>query len=113
MDVFTYTPSWNSQIKRKPKVLVAEFGDGYSQRTANGINNNKEVWSLKFNKRKDSEADAIEAFLETQNGASAFLWTTPRGVQITVRCDEWNRNYAEYNNNTISATFKQEFDSLL
>ena len=75
MDIFDYAPSWNSKIQRKPKVLVADFGDGYTQRTANGINHNKEEWNLSFTKRKDTEADAIEAFLETQGGSTAFLWT--------------------------------------
>ena len=37
---FIWTPSYNESAEISPRVLAVRFGDGYTQRTPDGINNN-------------------------------------------------------------------------
>ena len=91
MATFTWLPSWNAQVARKPKVLSTRFGDGYEQRVADGINTQPAHWSLEFDGRSKTEADAIEAFLLARAGAESFDWVAPDGVAGRYLCREWNR----------------------
>ena len=108
MSDFTYNPSASSARSRKPRVLSAPFGDGYEQRVADGINTAPAIWSLTF-VRGDTDASAIETFLEGKNGVTSFTWTPPGGSEIRVLCREWNRSFAGVNHNVITCTFEQVF----
>lgn len=110
MATFTYTPDYGAQVSVKPRVRVAQFGDGYEQRIADGINTRPQVWSLQFNNRTDTEAGNITTFLEARNGVEAFDWTPPGGSAIKVVCREWSKTVARYNLNSVSATFQQVFE---
>lgn len=106
MAVFTYTPDYSASVAYKPRVREARFGDGYSQRTPDGINTGTDTWSLTFAVRTDSEAAAILDFLATRGGYEAFDWTPPgEGTAIRVVCREWNRAFDQTNKNTVTATF--------
>ena len=74
MSEFTWSPASASKRKEK-KINRIEYGDGYSQRSLDGINWRRETWDLVF-KGFSSELDAIEAFLDTQ-GAASFDWYPP------------------------------------
>jgi phage-related protein len=60
-----------------PKVLTANFGDGYEQRIADGINTLNENYSLNFATRPKADIDDIVAFLDTQKGVAKFILTLP------------------------------------
>jgi phage-related protein len=60
-----------------PKVLTANFGDGYEQRIADGINTLNENYSLNFATRPKADIDDIVAFLDTQKGVANFILTLP------------------------------------
>ena len=60
-----------------PNVLVAQFGDGYQQRIASGLNSIKDSFTLTFNNRPKAEADDIDAFFRTKKGVTAFNFTYP------------------------------------
>lgn len=66
-----------------PRILQADFGDDYSQATADGINPYEEKWSLSFTNRPKADIDAIKALLELTNGWQAFYWTPPEEVEQT------------------------------
>ena len=77
-----------------PRVLSAKFGDGYSQRTTDGLNTMLRKWNLQFNNRAQAECDAIEAFLVSQGGCLAFNWTPPTGAAALWICgvpNGWTR----------------------
>lgn len=114
MATFSYTPDFLSQKKTKPDVLQIKFGDGYEQRQAFGINTRAKVWSLSFKLRENSEADAIEAFLEARNGVEAFDWTEPYGSTAEKWvCREWSRTIEKAQRSTITCTFEQVFEPSL
>jgi phage-related protein len=77
MDTFTYTPTWTTRGILKPRVLTAQYGDGYRQDAADGINNILEVWQLVFNPVGLTEAQAIADFVRNEAGYKKFNWTPP------------------------------------
>jgi len=109
MAIFTWVPSYGTQVSKKPRMLAAQFGDGYAQRAQNGINSNPQSWSLVFSSIAPADADAIDTFLATQAGVTPFDWTTPKGDALRFTCAEWSRTYDAYAGHTITATFEQDF----
>ena len=59
------------------RVLKANYGDGYEQRVAAGINNLPESWSLSWNNKTLNEGNKIIKFLEDHKGVTAFDWYPP------------------------------------
>lgn len=110
MATFTYTADNSAQVAVKPRVLMAQFGDGYKQRTADGINVRPREWRLTFNSRTDAEMSPILAFLEARNGVESFDWTPPLGAAGKFICEEWNQTVVRYGINDLSATFREVFE---
>lgn len=108
---FSYTPDRGFSKTTKPRVLTYQFGDGYSQRTGDGINSMPSTYSLSFNSRDVTTAEAIIAFLEATQGRTYFLWT-PVGEtqQIKVIASEWSMTHDTSISRNISVTFTQVFD---
>jgi len=74
-------PDRGLKADSQPRVLVAEYGDGYEQRAAAGINNIPEVWNLTWKNRTAANSNKIIRFLEQQGGVSSFDWY-PTGYDI-------------------------------
>lgn len=111
MATFTFTPDFGAQVTNAPRVRSVRFGDGYEQRIAHGLNTRPQMWDLQFAQRTDAEANAIETFLATENGVTAFDWTPPNGSgTFKFICREWSRSLDRANLNTVSAKFEQVFD---
>ncbi len=66
------------------RTLKAQFGDGYAQMAADGLNNRMDSWPLQF-ACTPSEMQAIKAFMDAQGGYKAFNWTPPGGTQGLYR----------------------------
>ncbi|NVJ04089.1 phage tail protein [Myxococcus sp. AM001] len=77
MERFLFTPSWGAQLESQPRVSMAQFGDGYSQRSEDGSRGLLQRWSLQFTARRKSEADALDAFLRAHRGVAAFEFVVP------------------------------------
>lgn len=106
--VFTWPVAFQTQVNVKPRVLSAKFGDGYEQRVADGINSTLETWSVTVNSIAEvAGASAIEAFLRTQAGVTAFQWTTRYGRTALFVCREWRRSQTGPTSSQISATFEE------
>lgn len=70
-------PSYSSSGTTDYKILEADFGDGYSQRAADGLNSKKISWSLTWENRPDTDVSTLADFLNDKLGYEAFLWTAP------------------------------------
>ena len=92
-------------------VLEAEFGDGYSQRAANGINSLKDSWDLEW-VLNDTDKDTLIAFFEARGGHESFGWTpSSEDTEKMWTCRSWNRSYIESDDVfKITATLKQCYD---
>lgn len=109
--IFTFTPSKNVSKTVKTRTREANFGDGYSQRVPDGINNILREWRLTFENRSIDTANQIIGFLESKNGSESFSWTPPNSpVTYKVVCMEWSELDTSHISKTINATFKQVFD---
>jgi phage-related protein len=83
--VFTWSPLLGTAGTTKDAVRTAQFGDGYSQAVADGINNTADTWPLTFT-GNGAYIGAIKAFLDARAGYQSFYWTPPLRTQATFRC---------------------------
>lgn len=108
--VVTISPG--SAIETEFKVKIAEFGDGYIQRSGDGINSVRDTYTVAIENLTQAEADAIVSFLKARRGYEAFLWTAPR--ESTARqwiCkDKIKRTHVGGTTDTLSLTFIEVFD---
>lgn len=72
----SYSPDLESTYKRYERLLRADFGDGYSQVSGDGIRPYGDEWNLVFAKRKLSVITAIKNFLDALGGQT-FDWQSP------------------------------------
>lgn len=106
------TPTYGAQKSSRPNIRVAQFGDGYQQRTSFGINQNPKEWNLTW-EVSETDADTIEAFLDARAAdAASFDWT-PLDSATSYKwvCPEWNKTLPYKNRATITATFRQVFEA--
>lgn len=76
------------------RLRQAAFGDGYAQRTLDGINALNMTWTLQWMNRSAEVINDMVAFLTAQK-AKAFLYLDKQtGVTYRVFCDKWNVNWS-------------------
>jgi len=87
MAIETFT--WRVQRGEAPdmtyQVRTAQFGDGYRQEVADGLNNERQSWPVTV-VAKRVQGLAIMAFMRRHAGARAFLWTNPLGELGLYTC---------------------------
>ncbi len=72
-----HAPDWAAQMEAQPVIRSAKFGEGYEQRTADGIHALMPKWSVSFTGKTKADADDIEAFFRAMGGVTAFELTLP------------------------------------
>ena len=103
-------PSTGSDEKRSYKVRKTNFGDGYQQRVADGLNSARTVWNLSFQGLTTTDANTVEAFIEARGGHESFYWTPPNGSQGRWVCEGLSRVEEGNAHASISVQFVQSFD---
>ena len=110
MTAFTYVPDRGFNKQTTPKVNTFQFGDGYAQRTADGINSINTSWSVTFSSRGLIDSAAIIAFFEAAAGVTPFQFTPPdEATQYNVICPNWSQQYESHISRTITATFNRVY----
>lgn len=107
-DTFNWSPSPEASGDTTFNVFEAAFGDGYTQATANGINNQSDSWPLTF-VGNITKLSAIKAFLDDKQGCKSFYWTPPMGEQGLYRCKKYSRIAHTGTVFTLTAQFDQHF----
>ncbi|MFG1314707.1 phage tail protein [Xanthobacter autotrophicus] len=104
-------PSPSTGNKPELKLLEAQFGDGYTQTTRDGMNHIRDNVSLTWDLLLPAQADAIDAFFRTKGGDTPFLYK-PVMFAAPVRwtCKEWSHDVIENGFRTITATLKRDFN---
>jgi phage-related protein len=101
-----------------PRVLLAKFGDGYSQRLSDGINPIEEMYSVAFKTRDRDEIDDIVKFFEAGVGVQPFDLivndhssgvTAPNEKTVKVICTRWSQVYFHDLYYTSTATFERVY----
>lgn len=114
---FFFQPSYSSSIENKNSVTTATYGDGYSQRIRNGLNNNVGTWTLVFDSRSDAECLAIENFVSDKGGADAVaILIAPAKIRTNPNqrftLSECKRVFNSHELTTINVTATQVFDPI-
>lgn len=82
--------------KESWRLQKAQFGDGYQQRTLDGINALNRTWTLTWRNRRQLTITAMFDFFANQK-ASAFTFKDPTtGLSWSVFCDEWSVSWDIY-----------------
>lgn len=70
-------PTYNYKSQTVTRIRRSDFGDGYSQRSGDGLNAVQKKVDLTFVGLSTFEADAMDAFFAEQGGYRAFFYTLP------------------------------------
>lgn len=109
------TFTWNDAIlsgasgTESYRVLTAQFGDGYKQQAADGINNVIQTWSLTFKSTSLATIQAIRGFLKAKGGYKKFYWTPPLGEQGLYTVAQLGILAEVGSDYTLTATFEEAF----
>ena len=109
----TRRPQLGSSESHEPRINISQFGDGYTQRSTDGINTDPAAFSYVWNAVEESEADYITDFFAARGGVEAFFWTPRSGSPATTYkyiCKQWTRTPLGAGLFNISASFTQVFD---
>lgn len=93
---------------KKFTVNKIKFGEGYTSRFGEGINDNEQQWPLSW-KGTDAEITSIKNFFDGKKGYIAFYWTPPFGVQGLYVVEEYGIVPEAAGNATLNATLIQTF----
>lgn len=103
-------PSVESDISVAPRVNEVIFGDGYSQRSGDGLNADARTCQMRWVALTVAEAETMAAFFSAHTSA-AFLWSAPlESVQRKWRVVGWSRGYAGRDLVNLTVNLKQVFD---
>ena len=99
-----------------PRVLKVQFGDGYEQRIAEGLNSSQENYQISYSNRPKAEIDDIAAFMDDKKGVTSFNYVIPdtnNGGETTIKvvCDQYNLVYVSDSSYTFTATFRRVYEA--
>lgn len=104
-------PDQGSDYAKEFRINRSQFGDGYSQRSANGINFQIRTLNLSWSNRPIADINTIKSFLDAQGGFTVFEYTpVGEATELKWSCSGYNDPPGNGAYATISATFVQEFD---
>ncbi len=111
--------SYSSNLTEEVRLRLTQFGDGYSQRVMDGINNIPRKFNVVINAMSDIRATAVEGFFRCVGSAYTgrtpseyFYWTPPAPHNTLGKwiVRNWSMQHQSHNSHTISATFEEVFD---
>lgn len=107
-ETFTWSPLIEPQGTGKFRTRAAQFGDGYKQKVADGLNAESQSWPLTF-RGSEAYVAPILQFLRDRKGSQSFFWTPPLGRQGLFICEEYGITPHGAGRYTLTATFEQDF----
>ena len=113
ISIFTppIAPSPGTPFRPTIAINRAEFGDGYTQTSAKGLNHIRENVDLRWNGLTEAQFVEIRTFFEAQGGYLPFLYRV-RGKAAPMRwtCAEWSGSDASPW--TFTAKLVQDFGAV-
>ena len=98
-----------SAVSETPRVREVNFGDGYTQSAADGLNPIRRTYRAVFAARANAEIDAIRTFLRARAGHEPFRFAPPGGAAAKWRCGDWSIERVSATHATLTATFVEDF----
>ncbi len=109
IETFTWKaagPSAQGDVSLRAR--AAQFGDGYKQVVADGINNKQQTWPMKF-VGDAARIRSIMDFIDRHAGYKSFYWTPPLGVQGLYRIAQYTPAVEAAGVYSCTASFEQAF----
>jgi len=104
-------PDYASSLNKQPRVKKVGFGDGYEQRTADGLNPNPDKWNLSWEELTDAEIDTLLSFFDDLDGITSFTWQSPYAATVKKYiCDKWDPTPVSDDNHRLNASIYQVFE---
>ena len=103
-------PSYSSNGSISMRVLNAAFGDGYTQRAADGLNSISKDWTVTWTARPDADISTVKTFLDAKFGFEAFFWTPPNDSVRKFVCADYSETPVVDGFSTLNAQFEEVFD---
>jgi phage-related protein len=101
----------NYEWEESPRVNIAQFGDGYEARSADGLNTRPRKLTLDWPNLEVGDKNTILNFLRDRNGVEAFNWTPPGETSsIKVKAPTWSVRRRSGPYWSITITFQEVFD---
>jgi len=99
----------------KPRVLKAQFGDGYELRAVHGINNTPRTFSLSFQNRTNDDIDKLYNFFISLASVTTCNLTIPdsTGSEETLKVviEDFNKTYAYDEFYSLTCTAREVFEA--
>ena len=108
---FIWTPSYNLSINHSPRVNSVVFGNGYEQRTPDGIYTGLIKMDVTLDLRNQAESSAILHFLKVRRAAESFTVKNLPPIYADAAhkkrfiCPNFNSNFAFHDNYAIKTSF--------
>ncbi len=109
IQTFTWIPDYGAGDEMTPRINESNYGDGYSQRSEDGLNTQLRKFSLQFSKRTREEVDAIIAFVKARKGVESFYYPIPDDINnetaLVVCKSGYKRTKDQFRTEAVSLEF--------
>ena len=106
MEIFNWPIKPGMKTDFLPRIKSVQFGDGYEQRKADGLNSQLKKYSVNLS-LNHNEADNVLLFLEKHGGVKSFLFQpVKKNTVVTVVCKKWSSDRGNIRTG-ISAEFEE------
>lgn len=102
---------YGTNMTQDPRRKRISFGDGYSQRAKDGLNNAPQVWNFTYDNIDDDKAEELRVFFEALGGVDVIEWK-PLGQPDVLKWTATNfqSTPSTWQKRTCTVTLTQEFD---
>lgn len=107
---FYWAPSYTSNAEVNFNVRRVKFGDGYEQRSADGLLKERREWDLQFANIAKDVCSTIKEFLRVRAGVESFSWETPESEEVKVVCLGYREVYSGPNIRSLTMKFEEVYD---
>jgi phage-related protein len=105
-------PSPGTVRKPKLKILKADFGDGYTQPTPDGLNYVRRTLGLQWDLLSPAQADAFDAFFVANVALPFWYQPSDEGTAIKWTCEDWDFTTGQGGFRRGRAALVQDFNAL-
>jgi len=103
--------SQDSQATREYKTIETQYGNGYSQRAADGINSIQDSWNITWDNLNATDFATVLTALDTAKGTDYLTWTAPGdGSSKKFICKKVTKRALSGAIYSVSAELTQVFD---
>jgi|TARA_B110000914_G_C15331604_1_gene384977 phage-related protein len=105
------------QQSAKPRILKAQFGDGYEMRMKDGINNTPRTWTLSFANRTKADIDDLYTFMNGLAEVDTAKLTVPdtnssgNEDAVVVILEGYSKTLAYDDYYSLSCTAREVFEA--